>query len=100
MEAKKIWAIIEEAENMRGAYFFLPPTNAGGRRSYEKYHSHGPITWQDGKDTYTAEFSVKCSCSNVYASGTYTKNGKKTTLTAVKNSYYRLKQAEEETLGY
>ena len=87
----RILAIIQEAENMKNAYFFNPPTSASARRSYEKKHSHDEITWIDGKDTYTAAFYVSCSCKNVYAHGSYTKNGKKTTLTAIKNSYKRMK---------
>ena len=86
----RISAIIEEAARMRNAYFFTSPMTAGERRSYERQHNHDMITWQDGKDTYTAAYTVKCSCKNVYAYGTYTKNGTKTTLTAIKNSLKRL----------
>ena len=85
-----IRAIIEEAETMKNAYFFKSPTSAGGRRSYEKYHSHDMIEWEDNGHTYTAKYIVSCSCSNVYAKGEYTKDGKPTTLTAIKNSYMRL----------
>ena len=87
---KKINEIITEAAAMKGCYFWQSPGSAGARRSYEKKHSHDEITWTDGKDTYTAEYSVRCSCSNIYATGTYTKNGKKTTLLAIKNSLKRL----------
>lgn len=86
----KISEIITEAEKMRSAYFFTPPTNAGARRSYERYHSHDQVEWEDGGHTYTARYDVRCTCSNVYASGTYTKDGKTTTLTAIRNSYKRL----------
>ena len=82
--------IIDEAERMKGAYFFRPPQAAGMRRSYAKYHSHDEICWTEGGHEYTAKYEVSCSCNNVYASGTYTKDGKKTTLTAIKNSYKRL----------
>ena len=83
-------AIIAEAEKMKNAYYFKPPMSAGARRSYEKYHSHEEIRWTDGGHDYTAEFEVSCSCSNVYAKGIYTKDGKPTTLTAIRNSYKRL----------
>ena len=88
--------IIEEAEKMKASYFFHPDQTAGGRRSYEKRHSHEEITWKDGKDTFTARFTVSCSCRNVYAYGTYTRNGKKTTLTAIRNSLKRLEEAQAE----
>lgn len=82
--------IIHQAEKFKGAYFFTPPTNASARRSYEKYNSCPEITWEEGGHTYTAEFIVCCSCRNVYAAGYYTKDGNKTTLTAIRNSYKRL----------
>ena len=90
---ESIKAIIDEAEAMRGAYYFNPPKAAGSRRSYEKAHSHPEITWEEGGHTYTAAFTVSCSCSNVYATGHYARDGEKTTLTAIKNSYKRLTNA-------
>ena len=90
---EQIQAIIKEAEKMSGAYFFTPPSIAGMRRSYEKYHSHPLVEWDEGGHHYTAEYTVTCSCKNVYASGTYTKDGKKTTLVAIRNSMKRM-QAE------
>lgn len=85
-----VQAIVNEAETMRGAYFFQSPGNARSRRWYESNHSHPEVRWTDGKGTYTASYTVSCSCRNVYASGTYTKDGKKTTLTAIKNSLNRM----------
>ena len=82
--------IVQEAAFMKNAYFFTPCGNASGRRSYEKWHSVPEITWTEGNNTYSAEFITKCSCKNVYASGIYTKNGNKTTLTTIKNSLKRL----------
>ena len=91
---KAINAIIEEAVRMKNAYFFIPPQNAGMRRSYEKYHSHEKIVWTDNGHEYSAEYIVTCSCRNVYAKGEYTKDGKPTTLTAIKNSYKRLTMSQ------
>ena len=85
-----IKAIVEEAENMKNAYYFKPPTNASSRRSYEKRHSHEEIRWTEGGHEYTAEYTVSCSCANVYAKGSYTKDGKATTLTSIRNSLKRL----------
>jgi len=82
--------IINEAATMKNAYFFTPHGNAGGRRYYEKQHSHDQVKWTEGGHTYTAEYIVSCSCANVYAFGKYTKDGNKTTLTSIKNSYKRL----------
>ena len=89
----KIEAIINEAENMKNCYFWNSPATASARRSYEEKHTHEEISWIDGKDTYTAKFVVTCSCKNIYAQGHYTKNGNKTTLTAIKNSLKRLQNS-------
>jgi hypothetical protein len=84
--------IIQLADKMRAAYFFTPPTNAKGRRSYEKSNSHAPVTWTDEGHEYSAEFKTDCSCKNVYAKGIYTRDGKRTTLKAIKNSVARLEK--------
>lgn len=88
--AEQIKQIIDEAEKMRGAYYFQPPKGAGARRSYEKYHSHDEVAWNEGGHNYTARFEVTCSCQNVYARGIYTRDGETTTLTAIRNSYKRM----------
>lgn len=86
----QIKAIITEAEQMAGAYFYGSPKSAGARRAYEKKHTHARVEWTEGGHTYTAAYNVRCSCSYVYASGDYTRDGKKTTLTAIRNSYKRM----------
>ena len=86
----QVEAIIAEAEEMAGAYFYGSPKSAGARRAYEKKHTHATVEWTEGGHVYTAAYTVRCSCSNVYASGEYTRDGKKTTLTAIKNSYKRM----------
>lgn len=91
--AHAVRGIVTEAERMRRAYFFTPPANAYGRRKYEQEHSHAPVTWEEGGHAYTAEYSVSCSCRNVYARGTYTRDGKATTLTAIRNSLKRMESA-------
>ena len=88
--AMKVKDIIDIAYRMKNAYFFQPPKQASARRSYEKYYSRDLVEWTDGKDVYTAKFTVSCSCQNVYAKGEYTKNGNPTTLTAIRNSYNRI----------
>lgn len=90
----QIRAIVDEAENMRNAYFFKSPGHASSRRWYEKQHSHDEITWTENGHVFTASFTVSCSCSNVYARGEYTRDGKKTTLTAIKNSLKRLEKGD------
>ena len=86
----KIGFMIDTAERMRNAYFWLPPTNAGSRRAYEKQNSVPVIMWKESGHVYTAEFRVICSCAHVYTKGIYTKDGMKTNLVAIRNSYKRL----------
>lgn len=88
-----VQAIVDEADRMRGSYFFNPPTAAGMRRSYERQHSHKEVSWEENGHSYTAAFEVSCSCRNVYARGIYTRDGKPTTLTAIRNSLKRMQAA-------
>lgn len=67
--------------------------NISTREYKEKRDTIDEIEWYDNGDKYTAEFTVKYTRNNVYAKGIYTKNGKQTTITAIKNSYNRLLQA-------
>ena len=90
-----ISSLIKQADLMRGAYFFRPQQTAGGRRSYEKYHSRPLIEWEENGHSYSAEYVVRCTCSNVYATGYYTKDGNKTTLTTIKNSLKRIIEGSE-----
>ena len=86
----KIGAIIAAAEKYKNAYFFNPPSSARSRRWLEEKYNLPDVEWEEGNDTYTASFSLECSCRNIYTFPYYTKNGKKTNLTAIRNSYKRL----------
>lgn len=84
-------SIIATAEEFKGAYFLKPPTNAIARRLYEKHHSIPFFEFKWNGVEYTCEYRISCSCSNVYANGLYTRNGNKTTLTAIKNVLKKIK---------
>lgn len=84
-------SIIATAEKFKGAYFFTPPGNANGRRSYEEYYSIPFFAFEYNGIEYTCEYRISCSCRNVYAKGIYTRNGSKTTLTAIKNVLKKMK---------
>ncbi|MGM9807276.1 MAG: hypothetical protein ACI3Z6_04230 [Candidatus Onthomorpha sp.] len=86
----KIGEIIDAAEKYKNAYFFTPPASARSRRWLEKKYNFPEIEWKEGNDTYTASFSLECSCRNIYTFPYYTKNGKKTNITAIRNSYKTL----------
>ena len=91
---QNIKELIDQAQCFKNAYFWSAPGSASSRRWYEQKNTIPLIEWEEGGNTYTGRFDVTCSCKNVYASGYYTKNGKKTTLTAIKNSYKRLTTQE------
>lgn len=84
-------SIIATAGEFKDAYFLKPPTNAIGRRLYEKYHSVPFFAFEYNGIKYTCEYHISCSCNNVYAQGHYTRNGNKTTLTAIKNVLKKMK---------
>lgn len=83
-------ALIKHADELKAAYFFSPPGSAGQRRQYERRHKHERIEWEDGGHTYSAKLEVSCSCKNVYVYADYTKDGKRTNLTAIRNSAIRM----------
>lgn len=83
-------ALIDTADEFRNAFWFHPPMSANSRRDYEKRHTHAMIEWDEGGHHYSAAYTVTCSCSRVYATGIYTRDGKTTTLTAIRNSYKRM----------
>ena len=91
---EKIEKIIDVAERHKSSYFMYTPLRAADRRKYEKENTCEEVTWNDGGDVYTAEYTVKCTCGNMYANGYYTKNVKKTTLTAIRNSFERITENE------
>ena len=82
--------IINTAEKHRGAYWWSAPGSAAARRLYERENTCPEITWTEGGHEYSAAYTVQCSCRNVYAQGTYTRDGSRTTLTAIRNSYKRM----------
>lgn len=90
----KLKKIFNTAEKYKNSYTWNHDNgNKTQREQREKQDSINLFEWYENGDKYTAEYTVKISRYNVYAYGTYTKNGMKTTLTAIKNSYKRLLQA-------
>lgn len=87
---RKLSEIVREAERMQNTYWWNTPTSASGRRSYEKKHSHEKITWTENGSEWTASYTVVCTCSYIKASGDYTRDGRKTTLTAIRSSLNRM----------
>ena len=85
--------VIDTAETCRNAYFWTPGGTASSRRRNESRRNIPAVEFEIGKDTWEIGYSYSESCSNVYASGAYYRNGKKTTLTAVRNLLKKLEVA-------
>ena len=92
----KIYSVLYEVDRCKGSYFWRPASSASTRRHNERKHNIEPFEWSESGDTYTARFVDEESCNNVYAYGVYTKKGKKTTLTAIKNSLKRMEQRQRK----
>lgn len=91
----KIEDLILMVDKCKGSYFWRPASSSSSRKWNEKNRAIPEFSWTEGGNKYTAEFVYYESCRNVYAYGVYTKNDKKTTLTAIKNSLKRLKGASK-----
>lgn len=92
----QIRALIAVADHYRNAVFMTPSATAGGRRYEERLGTVPYFEWEEGGHKYTVCYEVTCSCTHVYARGYYTRDGKKTTLTAIKNSMKRLEAEQEQ----
>lgn len=63
--ARTLQDIIDLHEKMRGAYFYTPPGNATGRRSYERKNSMTTEFEYAGQRIEIVQ-DTQCSCKNVY----------------------------------
>jgi len=79
--------IIDLHEKMKKSYFWAPPCNASSRRSYEEYNSN---SYENKYLGIRLECNTSCSCKNIYYSGKFYVNGKKTTILKIKNIWSAL----------
>ena len=89
----KIERIIDTAEYCRHAYFWTNNGNRYIRSRREKEFNCDEVEWTEGGNEYSAEYHFSQSCKHTYAYGEYYRNGYKTNLTAIRNSFNRLKKA-------
>ena len=82
--------ILESSERHKNAYFMRAIPYANARRAYERKWSVPSVAWTEGGHSYTAAYTVTCTCTTIRACGHYTRDGEDTTLTAVRNSYNRM----------
>ena len=90
----KIRALISVAEHYRNAIYMPVPLTMNEVIQEEIRGTVPYFSWRDGNSKFTACYIVKCKENYIFAKGFYTRDGKKTNLTAIKNSLKRLEQEE------
>lgn len=92
--------LIQSAKFSR-VYWWRPQATANSRREMEREESRPTVEWDESGHHYTARFDVMCYYGHTEAKGYYTKDGKRTNATAIRNSVNRmerdLKMAEMES---
>ena len=91
----KIRALLSVANHYRNAIYMPAPQTMNEVIKEEIRGTVPCFTWWDGNTKFTACYIVKCKDRHIFAKGYYTRDGKKTNITAIKNSLKRL-EAEEE----
>lgn len=86
----KIKNIIDIADFCMHAYMWTNQISPESCDANNKAFNHETVAWRDGNDIFEASFVFRQNMRGTYAKGIYFRNGEKTTLTAVKNSYKRL----------
>lgn len=86
----RIHHLLVVCDQLKNAYFWHAPTSAGGRRSLERRYSVPVIEWSEGGHSYSAAVQIDCSCHHVYVVKLFYKDGVKTTITSIRNSWLRL----------
>lgn len=76
--------LVDQNSYFKSAYFWSPPSSASSRRWYEKNHSRSLNGVFDGNEL-DLNLEISCSCKNIYVNRKYYVNGKKTTITKIKN---------------
>ena len=92
----RIRALIRVAEFYRNAFYMPMPLTFNDCIKTEIHGNVPFFSWIDGNTKFTACYIVKCKENHIFAKGYYTRDGKKTNLTAIKNSLKRLEQEEEK----
>lgn len=92
----QLHALIRSADHYRNAIYMTPPAVAGGRRYEERRGTVPYFEWTEGGHKFAACYKVVCSACHIYARGSYTRDGEKTNLLAVKNSLKRLEQERDQ----
>lgn len=92
---KMVVAAVEQIEKLaykyRNSWFWSENGNSSSRSWKESQDRVDCIDWIEGGHAYSASWHVSISRRNVYVHAIYLRDGKKTTLTAIRNSAARIK---------
>lgn len=79
--------IIQNNTKFKNTYFWSSPANASGRRSYKNYNSffyHFYFRYAGATYTIYADFSVTCTCKNIYIDKLYKIDNSQCTIARLK----------------
>lgn len=89
---ERLERLFRQVDKYRGCYFWGGDNGNSSHRSWlEDQNNVAEFEWTEGGKHYTARFDTDYRRNYVMAHGTYTRDGNYTNLTAIKNSYKRLK---------
>lgn len=90
--------LVERAEYVKYAWFWDGGNGNRSQRESRGEYLSAYAEWEEGGHKYTADLTVTQSRANTFVYRDYYKDGKKTNLTAIKNSLMRMqKTLDEET---
>ena len=80
---RELMAIIEQHDDMKGCYFWKPPSSASMRRRYERERSASMAFLFRGA-LYEIDQECSCSCRNIYYSLSVHVDGRKKDIRSLK----------------
>lgn len=93
----KLHDLLFRVDKFKNCYFWSSDNgNAKQRESYCHYWNIPTFSFYESGNLYTVKFTVEQSRHNTYVKTLYTRNNKKTTLTAIKNALKRLETVNDE----
>ena len=93
----KLHELLYNVDKFKNCYFWTGDNgNARQRESYCKLWNIPTFSFIESNNLYTVNFIVEQSRHNTYVKTLYTRNGKKTNLTAIKNVLKRLETVNDE----
>lgn len=83
VQKEKIQQFIDKWDELRTAYFWLPPKDKVGRRYMEEKNSIA-LSIKHNNNYYSGTIETRCTCTHIYVSKVLFVNGKKKRITELK----------------